>query len=447
VGQVPRIAATIDEPPGRWLRMGLHRRAIMADDLIVKGGRVLDPASGVDDMLDVAVQGDKIVAVGRDLGGRGTARTIDASGLLVTPGLIDLHTHCYWGAGYFGIDPDSVAWRSGVSTWVDAGSTGAFNFPAFREHVMSRSGCRILALLNISYLGLVGLNYDEYCGPRACDLGLLIATVERHRDVIVGIKTRMGMEGVCPPDLGPLRAALEGGRALDLPVMCHISGTPPPVHEILALLRPGDLVTHSYTGAGERLVNETGGLLDAAREARDRGVLFDVGHGAGSFSFDSAEALARAGFWPDTISSDLHQLSLAGHNLVDHESGVETIIADVRGDGTPAYSLLTVMTKFLYLGMPLMEVLRATTATPAAVLTQRGRIGTLAPGAIADIALLSIVEGSTELFDIYGNRRQADQTFRCENLLVGGRELPHTDVPPPPPWIRMVDRSESASSI
>jgi dihydroorotase len=294
---------------------------------------------------------------------------------------------------------------------------------------------RILAFINISYLGLAGLNYDEYCNPRACDVPLLERVAGSAPDLVLGIKTRMGKEGVCYPGLDPLRRAVEASERTGLRVMCHISQAPPEVEEVLGLLRAGDIVTHAFTGGGERLIDADGRPRAAAQAARDRGVLFDIGHGAGSFSFASAEALAGAGFWPDTISTDLHQVSLPGPNLVADQE----LIADVLGDGSPQFSLLTVMTKFLYLGWGLPEVIRAVTATPASLLGMTGTIGTLRPGAQADIAILDVDPSPVELFDIHKERRRFDRSLRCVDTLIAGRPMTRVPMPATPPWIRLVE--------
>jgi dihydroorotase len=210
------------------------------------------------------------------------------------------------------------------------------------------------------------------------------------------------------------------------------------VDDVLPLLRPGDIVTHAFTGLSEKIVDENGRLRDEARRARERGVIFDFGHGAGSFSFETGEALAAEGFWPDVISTDLHQMSLPGPNLLDPLS--QELVARVKGDGTPQFTLLTVMSKFLHLGMPFAEVIRATTRRPAEALGRADEIGTLAPGAAADVALLEIEEGAFDLYDIHGNRRRATRMLRCAGTWVGGRELPMKAMPPAPPWIKLVDR-------
>jgi dihydroorotase len=411
-------------------------------DTVITGGRVIDPANGIDGPREVAIVDGRIAAVAERLPAHVADRVIDASGQIVTPGLVDLHAHCFWGRDYFGIDADSLAWRSGVTTWVDSGSTGAFSLPAFRELIAKRSALTILAFINISYLGIPGLNYDEYCNPAACDVPLLARAVEANRDLVVGIKVRMGKGGVCYPGLRPLRKAVEAAEATGLPIMCHISDTPPVVDSVLGLLRPGDIVTHAFTGGGQRLIDARGRVRRAALHAREAGVRFDIGHGAGSFSFASAEALVARGFWPDTISTDLHQISLPGPNLLEDQE----VMPRVLGDGTPQLSLLTVMTKLLFLGMPLPEIIRATTAAPAAAIGRSGAFGTLTPGAAADVAILRLAPGPVELVDIEGNRRQGDQSLALVRALVAGRELEPRPLPPPVPWIRYVDSASSGEA-
>jgi dihydroorotase len=416
-------------------------RTAMQYDLLVSGGHVLDPDGGMDDVLDVAVSRGRIADVAPSIAPDRAARVIDAAGTYVTPGLIDLHTHVFSGVGYFGVDADSLAWQSGVTTWVDAGSAGAFALPGFHEYVVRPASSRILAFINVSYLGLAGLNYDEYCNPRFCDVDVLVRAVEQYRDLVVGVKVRMGTEGVCGGQMEPLIRGLRAAEACGLPLMCHLSEVPPPVDDILPLLRPGDVVTHAFTGLSERIIDDAGRLRDSAREARERGVLFDIGHGAGSFSFITAEALASQGFWPDVISTDLHQASVHGPNMVEDPNVQEQdLVTRVRGDGSPAFTLLTVMSKFLHLGMPLVDVVRATTSRPAAVVGMSGQIGTLRPGAVADIALLTAESGDHVLFDIHGNRRRARVLLRSRETIAAGRPMPRRAFPPPPPWIRLVDR-------
>jgi dihydroorotase len=202
-------------------------------------------------------------------------------------------------------------------------------------------------------------------------------------------------------------------------------------------MAPGDIITHSYTGQTERLIDDEGRLLAAAREARERGVIFDIGHGSGSFSWESAETLSGAGFWPDVISTDMHQVSLPGPNLIDPRA-IETV-ARVKGDGSPQFTLLTAMSKFLHLGWSFADVVRAATARPAEILGQEGQLGTLRPGAHADVATCVIDEGDYQLFDIHGMGRRARRMIRTTRTLIGGQEMPHKEMPAPPPWIRLVD--------
>jgi dihydroorotase len=404
-------------------------------DTVITGGRVIDPANGIDGIRDVAITGGRIALVAGDVPPHTASQVVDATGLVVTPGLVDLHAHLFWGRDYFGIDADSIAWRSGVTTWVDSGSAGAFSIPAFRRFIVDQAEVSIFAFINISYLGIPGLNYDEYCNPAACDVPLLARVVEENRDLIIGIKTRIGKGGVCYRGLQPLRQAVAAAEITGLPIMCHISDTPPSVERVLALLRPGDIVTHAFTGAGERLIDGDGRVLRAAWQAKAEGVLFDIGHGAGSFSFTSAEALLGQGFLPDIISTDLHQLSLPGPNLLEDQE----VMPRVSGDGSPHLTLLTVMTKFLALGMTLPEVIRATTVAPLEAIGRPGAGGTLTPGAAADVAVLRVVDAPVELVDIDGNRRVGERSLHAVHTFRAGRELTPRPMPPAVPWIRLVD--------
>jgi dihydroorotase len=410
----------------------------MRFDLLIKGGEVVDPGAALEGRLDVGITGDRIAAVEADLPADSAWRVIDATGQYVTPGLVDLHTHIYRGVGFFGCDAESIAWRSGVTTWVDAGSSGGYTWPGFREFIINNSRVRVYAFISMSYVGMPGLNYDEYGAIETLDPSVLRRVVNANRDRIVGIKVRTGTGRTGNQGLEPLRRTRAAADELELPIMCHIASGPPAIDEVLPLLRRGDILTHSYTGQSQRLIEDDGAMRACAQDARERGVIFDIGHGSGSFSWESAEALSKAGLWPDVISTDLHQVSLPGPRLLDPRA-VE-VVARVTGDGSPQFTLLTAMSKFLHLGWDLPTVVRATTTTPSAIIGQQGRLGTLAPGAFADVATFVIDEGEFELFDIHGNRRVANRMLRNIRTLVGGQQLPHRDVPPPPPWIRLVDQ-------
>ena len=383
----------------------------MTYDLLIRGGQVVDPGGGYNGPLDVAIDGDRIAAVAPALPAESAFRVIDATGLLVTPGLVDLHTHIFHKVTYWGIDPDPVASRSGVTTWNDAGSAGALTLPGFRDFIVSPATSRITAFLNISNIGLVGENH-ELANLAYLDVDLFRRMVDLNRDLVVGVKVRMGTPTVGANGLEPLRRARRAAQECELPLMVHVAFGPPTIDEVMPFLRPGDILTHCYTGLTMKLLDETGALVESARRAWDSGVVMDIGHGTGSFSFETAEALMAAGRRPDVISSDLHQLSVNG----------------------PAFDLPTTLSKFLALGMSLPEVIEAATARPAGVLGRLREIGTLRPGTLADVGLFRLLEGDFPLQDIAGNVRHAKHLLRATGTLIGGRLLDPIPQPPPAPW-------------
>jgi dihydroorotase len=382
-------------------------------DLLIKGGEVVDPGGGRGGQLDVAIKRDRIAAVDRDIPAEAAFRVIDASGQYVTPGLVDLHTHVYHHVTFWGIDPGPVAARSGVTTWLDVGSAGAYNWPGFREYIVKPSDVRIYGLLNISAIGLTA-STGELLNLDYCDVDLCCKLIDRHRDLILGVKARIDRNTTGPSGIEPLRRARQAAERCELPLMVHIGIGPPSVEEVLALLRPGDILTHCFTGQSMRIVDQHGALLEAARRAWDTGVIMDIGHGAGSFSFETAEALIGAGYRPDVISSDIHQLSING----------------------PLFDLPTCMSKFLALGLSLEQVVHAATARPAAALDLPD-VGTLRPGALADVALFRVHEGRFAFYDIHMNRREGTQLIRNTLTIAGGRPLPLAPDPEPAPWIEL----------
>jgi dihydroorotase len=374
----------------------------MTYDLLLAGGEVIGRGQ-----TDVAVRGGRIAATGPALS-RDARTVIDVSGSVVTPGLVDLHTHV--GAGYWGIDPDPIAWYTGVTTWVDAGSAGAYTLtgpdPA--------SAVRRPILLNISAVGLSGRT-GECRDLVNCDVDLAIETVLRHRGRIRGIKVRIDRETVGANGVEPLRRALTAAAACGLPVMVHVGTAPPAVDEVLGLLRPGDIVTHCASGIASP-------LSAAAHAAHDRGVLFDIGHGSGGFAFDVVEAQLAAGMRPHTISTDLHARSVHG----------------------PAFDLPTTMAKLLAVGVPLAEVVAAVTVNPARALGLDA--GTLATGAPADLAVFAVEEGSFELVDAHRQVRRSPLRLVNEATYVAGRPLRPQLPAPPAPWIPMTDAQRAALS-
>ena len=370
-------------------------------DLVLRGGRVVDPACGRDEIADVAFGDGKVSGFGRDLRAGG-AEIIDARGLLVVPGLIDLHTHVYWGGTSLGVDASEVARRSGTTTFVDAGSAGPGNFPGFRRHVIEASPLRIIPFLNVSFPGIFAFSAGVMVGECA-DLRLLdprecVRVVKANRDLVAGVKVRVGRNAGGASGAAPLDMALEVAEETGLPVMAHLDHPPPSRLEVLSRLRRGDILTHCFRPFPNAPVEAGGRIREEVLEARRRGVIFDIGHGSGSFGFRTAEAMLAAGFLPDAISSDVHTLSING----------------------PAFDQLVTMSKFLCLGMELVDVIRASTAAPAAALG-RTNIGRLEIGAAGDATLLEMAEGEFDYRDVLGETRKGQWRLNVRGLVVGGR--------------------------
>jgi dihydroorotase len=405
-------------------------------DLLIRGGRVLDPSSGLDADRDVAISAGRIAAVEEVIDPASAAESIDANGLLVLPGLVDLHTHVYRHVTYWGVDADAIGSASGVTTWLDVGSAGAMTLAGLREFVARPARTRIYALLNISYLGLVAPEY-EVANLRYCDLDLFDRAVAGNLDFVRGVKVRMGTPTVGDNGVEPLRLARRAADRWGFPLMVHIANAPPAIDEVLPHLRSGDVITHCFTGGSMRIVGADGHLRDDVKRAWDAGVVMDIGHGAGSLSFEAAEAVLAAGYQPTTISTDLHQMSLHGPALVSSDVDASPLIR-VRGDGAPQFDLPTCMSKFLALGMPLCDVVAAATSRPAEVVGLGGWLGSLAPGAAADVALFALEDGSYTFHDVHGDTRQGRQLLRNRLTIVAGRVLERTPLPPPPPWVELV---------
>jgi dihydroorotase len=370
-------------------------------DLILKGGRIIDPASGRDGIGDIAFGGGKVIEVGSDLPGVG-AEIVDARGLLVVPGLIDLHTHVYWGGTSLGVDAVEVARRSGTTTFVDAGSAGPGTFHGFRRHVIEPSPLRIIPYLNVSFPGIFAFSSTVMVGECA-DLRLLdprecVRVINANRDLIAGVKVRVGRNAGGASGAAPLDIAIEVAEETGLPVMAHLDNPPPSRLEVLSRLRRGDILTHCFRPFPNAPVRGDGQIREEVLEARRRGVVFDIGHGGGSFGFRTAEAMLAAGFLPDVISSDVHTLSVNG----------------------PAIDQLVTMSKFLSLGMELVDVVRAGTLAPAAALG-RTDIGRLESGAAGDASVLELAEGNFEYRDVLGELRGGRWRFEARGLVVAGR--------------------------
>ncbi|MCS6847700.1 MAG: amidohydrolase/deacetylase family metallohydrolase [Anaerolineae bacterium] len=392
----------------------------MRFDLLIKNGTLIDPSQNINGTFDVAIKRNRIAAVDRDIPAASAARVIDAAGQIVTPGLVDLHTHVYYGVTFWGIQADPVAARSGVTTWLDVGSAGAFNLIGLRDYVARPSRVRIYALLNISSIGLTAMTY-ELANLNYCDVDVCCRLIDANRDFVLGVKARIDVNTIGANGLEPLRRAREAADRVGMPLMVHIGIAGPNVGDVLAHLKPGDILTHCFTGHTMRIIGADGRLLEDARRAWERGVIMDIGHGAGSFSFETAEALMSQGYNPDVISTDIHQMSVHG----------------------PLFDMPTCMSKFLALGMSLEEVVRATTIRPAEVLGLQDEVGTLKPGAYADVALFKLCKGDYTFYDVFMNARKGRQLL-CNTLtIVNGQPMARTPDGPTMPWIELTEDQQA----
>lgn len=371
-------------------------------DLILRGGRVLDPATGRDEIADVAFHDGKVAAVGEAARAARGRQERDVAGAIVMPGMIDFHTHVYWGGTSISVDADALARRAGTTTWLDVGSAGPGNFAGFRKHVIEPSETRILAYLHVSHAGIFAFSHTVMLGE-SLDLRLMdtvnCAQVAReHPDLIRGIKVRVGANTSGVNGIAPLYHAIEAADRAGLPVMCHIDRPPPRYTDVLEVLRPGDTLTHCYKPFPNAPIYADGRVKEACWAARERGVMFDIGHGAGSFAFEVARPMLEGGFPPDVISSDVHVLCIDG----------------------PAFDNLETMSKFLCLGMDLPGIVRAVTATPAGLLG-RPDLADLAPGTTGDATVLRIEDGRFTFTDVLGETMGGSQRFALDSVVLGGK--------------------------
>jgi dihydroorotase len=382
--------------------MGQSLQEHSVTDLILRGGRVIDPSQNIDGIADVAFADGKVQRVGKDLPATAGTDIRDVSGKIVTPGLIDLHTHVYWGGTSLGIDAEEFCRLSGVTTAIDTGSAGPGNFAGFRKHVIEKSEVRILAYLHVSFAGIYGFSNRIMVGESE-ELRLMAPldaaeVANANRDLIVGIKVRVGAHASGRSGTIPLDIALQVAEEVGMPLMAHIDHPPPSYEEVLERLRPGDVLTHAFRPFPNSPVNAQGAVKAAVIEARKRGVIFDIGHGKGSFAFKTARAMLANGFLPDTISSDVHTLCING----------------------PAFDQVTTMSKFLCLGMSLSEVVAASTVNAANAL-KRLELGSLKPGSAGDATILTVDEGPFDYVDVVGEHLIGDRKINSRGVVIGGR--------------------------
>ena len=372
-------------------------------DLLLKGGHVIDARNRIDGVRDVAITGGRIAAVEPSIAAAEARRVVDVSSLYVTPGLIDIHAHVFAGSmsrEYTGencIRPDGFTFRSGVTTVVDAGSSGWRNFGEFRDQIINRSQTRVLAMLNIVGAGMGGRN-DVEQNTRDMEPERTAEVARRHRDVVVGVK----IAHFAGPEWVAVDRAVEAGKLADIPVMVDFAEFRPerPFQDlVLKHLRPGDIYTHAYLRAVPML-DDSGKLLPYLFEAQKRGVIFDVGHGGGSFSFRQAIPAVKQGFLPDSISTDLH---------------VQSMNAGMK-------DMLNVMSKFLNMGMSLQQVIARSTWNPAREI-RREELGHLSVGSPADVAVLRLEHGQFGFVDSGGGRLRGDQKLTAELTLRDGRPI------------------------
>jgi dihydroorotase len=357
-------------------------------DLLITGGRVIDPSQKISAVRDVAIVGDRIARVEANISPAGAKQLFDARGKLVTPGLIDIHGHVYDSAITISIDPDVIGIPKGVTTIVDGGSAGAGTFAGFRKYVIEHSKTRVYALLNISTIGLVVAN-ELYLDPKMIDAKAAIATIEKNHDVILGIKVRInGRHDELAHDIEVLKTARVASDATGVPIMMHWTNEP----DLLAILKRGDVLTHPFNPPSPNSSNLVGGegdkILPQVLTLKDRGIWTDFSHG-GHLSWPIAEAAAKQGWYPDTISTDIHRAHVAPNGIV--------------------FDLPTTMSKFLYLGLSIEQAVEKVTAAPARILKFPEKIGSLEPGSVADVTVSDLATGDFEFFDSRREKRIGHQ--------------------------------------
>jgi dihydroorotase len=363
-------------------------------DLIIKGGRVIDPSVGLDGVRDVAIAGGRIVAVEADIVGD-AVETMDARGKIVAPGLIDIHTH----AGR-GKDSPALALQDGVTGFVDAGSGGPDNIDEIAA--VLRGGPQIgRALVNVATR--TGFTGGELLDINRANVSLVRGAIARHRDVVIGVKARLSQDVAGANDLEGLRRAQEAATPFNLPVMIHIGQSVSPMRAILPLLKRGDIVTHMYAPPPNSILDEQGRLIPDVAAARRRGVIFDFGNGvSGHFNWDMVERATKQGFWPDTLSTDWNTMSRS----------------------TGVIDFPNVMSKLLMFGMPLAQVVACATTNAAKVFDAFSDRGTLNVGAPADVAIMELREGSFEFLDNYEGRRTGRHRLFPITTVLNGKHVP-----------------------
>ena len=375
----------------------------MKCDVLIRGGEVIDPSQQLRGRRDVAVADGRILRVAETIDDVEAGTEIDARGLFVVPGLIDMHVHVYEHSPW-GLEPDSLCAANGVTTFLDTGTAGSYSFDAFRRETIDRARTEVLALVNLSCTGLLTGQLGELLDRRYADVEGVKRVIRDHPGVAVGVKIRAGAHLIGAGEQGwaNLRDAVRAARESETWLMVHIGECPMSIPELVAELAPGDCITHCFKGGSTRLTDDEDRIWDAVKEAQERGVVFDVGHGSGSFNWDVVEASLKQGFEPTTISTDLHTKCING----------------------PVYDMPTTMSKFLHLGLPLERVVEMSTTRPAQVLGRQDELGTLKDGTVADVTMLEMQTGRFRFTDSYGEHRTGSELLRAAATIRRGEIVP-----------------------
>jgi dihydroorotase len=376
--------------------------------IVIKDGHVIDPKNNINGIMDVAITDGKIVQVAKNIDPKGATQVVNAKGMYVTPGIIDIHGHVFFGTepdhylsnGLVAVAPDGFTFRVGVTTIVDCGGAGWKSFPTFKKNIIESSQTRVLSFLNIVGEGMRGGAYEQDTNDMNAKMAAMVA--KQNKDYVVGFKVAH-YQG---PEWTPVDRAVEAGKLANMPVIVDFGGNTPPlsIEELfMKRLRPGDIYTHTYTllegNVRETVVDEaTKKVKPFVFEAQKRGIIFDVGYGGASFNFSQAIPALKAGFFPNTISTDLHTGSMNG-SMKD---------------------ILSIMSKFVAMGMDEASVIKASTWAPAQVI-KREELGHMSVGAIADVAILTMREGNFGFYDKTGYKIEGKKKFECEMTIKGGK--------------------------
>jgi dihydroorotase len=385
---------------GVFLYLGISTAWSQEIDILLKGGHLIDPKNNIDTKMDVAIAGGKIFRVAKDIAISGARKVIDVDGLYITPGLIDLHTHVFVGSkdgfadGFSSLSPDDITFKAGITTVVDAGTSGWRNFPLFKKQVIDRSQTRILAFLNIAGSGMTGFPSEEDINDMDSHMTSLV--IQQYPEILVGVKVGhyRGNEWT------PLDRAIEAGRIANVPLLleCHLPNLP--LEGILARMRPGDIYTHTYCTAADRtcILDENGTVRPYVFDAMKKGIRFDVGHGGAMFHFAIAVPALKQGMLPNSFGSDLHRFSM--------NSGMK--------------NMLDIMSKFLNMGMTLQDIVYRATWN-SALSVKRTDLGQLSEGADADITVLSVRKGNFGFVDAGGYKMAGNSKLEAELTIRAGK--------------------------